>query len=327
MFKKLVLVCLTALLVGFVVQWKGSATPVYITWNGLEPDKWASLWLIQRVISPGSKVEIRPIHSRVDDGVAFDVPGTHFYRDATTSTYTKLLQNYSNDVSDVDPALIQLGKIMRDMDVNVWADKALPETSKLEGALRSLQHQYDRDQVPPVCYLALFDHVYESIKKGDTLNDAELNSVVASCESIKPSESIVRNQAIVQEVPVTEILKAIDSGQKVVFVDTREPEEFSEMHIPGALNIPLRDVDSDVANELKDADLVISYCVKDFRGYEVARTFKELGVEASSIMQPYGIRGWTDLGLPTTVDGKVAEADAKSRLKQCAQNPEPCMRG
>lgn len=299
-YKSLIVIFIAAILVFLIFSNQGFSTPpIYTTWDGLEPDKWASIWLIKKQISPDSKIDIRPMHSRTDDGIAFDIPGSKFYRNPERSTYASLLDDYRNRRSDVhDPVLTKMGDIIQDMDVNVWADKVLLETTKIENAIRTLQQDYNRSSVPSECDIALFDDVYMSLSNEREVTGSELNKIVRECGSLRLNKSIARNTSTVAEIPVNEVMRQIDMGKNVVFVDTREREEYEEMHIPGALNIKLRDVNQNIVSQLKGADLIISYCVKDFRGYEVARAIGELGVENSSIMTPYGIRGWNDLGLP-----------------------------
>ncbi len=45
----------------------------------------------------------------------------------------------------------------------------------------------------------------------------------------------------------------------VVFVDTRSPQEFSESHIPGAVNMPLPDIPNRFSELPQNAE-VITYC-------------------------------------------------------------------
>ena len=45
----------------------------------------------------------------------------------------------------------------------------------------------------------------------------------------------------------------------VVFVDTRSPQEFSESHIPGAVNMPLPDVPNRFSELPQNAE-IITYC-------------------------------------------------------------------
>ena len=48
-------------------------------------------------------------------------------------------------------------------------------------------------------------------------------------------------------------------GQNAVFLDVRSAESFALAHIPGALNIPLNELDSR-AGELNPNDWIITYC-------------------------------------------------------------------
>src|SRR5438445_9611509 len=82
-------------------------------------------------------------------------------------------------------------------------------------------------------------------------------------------------------VPVastTEVLNLIQQGKKVVFVDAREKQEWREEHIPGAINVSLREVRQLDQRTLGDPDLVVAYCLKDFRGFEVAKALRQSGV-------------------------------------------------
>ena len=47
----------------------------------------------------------------------------------------------------------------------------------------------------------------------------------------------------------------------VTVVDVRNPEEFTEKHIPGAINIPLSDLESR-SNELSKQSIIITACGK-----------------------------------------------------------------
>ncbi len=99
--------------------------------------------------------------------------------------------------------------------------------------------------------------------------------------------------------PVGQLAQGVLDGD-VLFVDTREPEEFQEGHIPNAINIRLVDIDHADLTLLKRYQYVVPYCLKDFRGFEVARALREKGLENVVMMDPSGLRGWQKLGLPTT---------------------------
>lgn len=123
-----------------------------------------------------------------------------------------------------------------------------------------------------------------------------------------------------------EVLSLIRDGKRVVFVDARESAEFAEEHIPGAINLTLREVENMDPATLADADLVIAYCLKDFRGFEVAKALDRAGVRNARTLKEQGINGWKAQGLPTYVAGKVSPVEAVGRLKQCALQPATCVK-
>ena len=101
-----------------------------------------------------------------------------------------------------------------------------------------------------------------------------------------------------QEVAPRDVAQMILDGKKVVFVDVREPQEYAEKHIPGARSIPVRDTAAVNLASLADADLVVPYCLKDFRGFEGAKTLHGLGVPNVGLLKGHGIKSWEKAGLP-----------------------------
>lgn len=101
-----------------------------------------------------------------------------------------------------------------------------------------------------------------------------------------------------QEVAPRDVAQMILDGKRVVFVDVREPQEFAEKHIPGARSITVRDARTLDPAILAGADLVVPYCLKDFRGFEGAKTLHNLGVPNVGLLKGYGIKSWEKAGLP-----------------------------
>lgn len=135
------------------------------------------------------------------------------------------------------------------------------------------------------------------------------------------------DEPLVGVATTDEVLSLIRQGKKVVFVDAREEEEWQEERIPGAINISLREVAALDRSTLGDPDLVVAYCLKDFRGFEVAKALKNAGVENASILAELGINGWKKEGLPTLVPGENTEPAALAALDACARDPAQCSGG
>ena len=102
-------------------------------------------------------------------------------------------------------------------------------------------------------------------------------------------------------VPPEDVAQMIRDGKKVVLVDVREPQEYTEKHIPGAISMPVRETtkltDEELA-KMADADVVIPYCLKDFRGFEGAKALHNQGVKNVGLFKGYGIKSWDKAKLP-----------------------------
>jgi rhodanese-related sulfurtransferase len=139
--------------------------------------------------------------------------------------------------------------------------------------------------------------------------------------------AVLPENHIVPVVSSAEVLALIRQGKKVVFVDAREHQEWAEEHIPGAINVSLREVSHLDRRTLADSDLVVAYCVKDFRGFEVAKALREQGVEQAHILAEFGINGWKRQGLPTTSAARRTEGEGLDLLARCARDSAECLAG
>ena len=178
--------------------------------------------------------------------------------------------------------------------------------------LDSLLYQYLHDGIK---------HIVASQLENQLESSAKALMPAASCSDVK---SVANTMPLVTEMPIDNILDAIITGKKVVFLDAREDSEYIESHIPGAINVKLRDVDENVSRRYKDADIVIPYCIKDFRGYEVARALAKYGLNNAVIMRPFGLKGWNTLKLPLAGDKALTEQQAAEKLQQCALDKQHC---
>lgn len=155
---------------------------------------------------------------------------------------------------------------------------------------------------------------------------AAFAAAVWGTQSLRSPRSGSAASQAVQRVPTEQVLKWIGEGKRIVFVDARETEEFDEEHIPGAVNVSLRELSRLDPKTYRDADLIVAYCLKDFRGYEVAKALKRAGFPQSVIMKEYGIGGWKKQGLPTVLHGVSGEQAARKQLTACAHDPDSCIR-
>jgi rhodanese-related sulfurtransferase len=221
------------------------------------------------------------------------------------------------------PELNYLDDLIHDVEVNIWEAASHPHADWFERMYRQLQARYDRDQVPVDCYLAFFDKVSTlssdpDIEAADYMKHLDLSE---ACPGKKRADAWIPQQSHL------EILREISLGKKVVFVDTREAEEYDEVHLPGAVLLRLRDVNAESVKQFADADLIVPYCVKDFRGFEVARAIRQEGIENVVTLSPNGLKGWLGSQLPVTRPDERSDRQSVAALMRCAMEPLNCLAG
>lgn len=296
----------------------GAEPVIYVTEHGLGPDKWATAWLLTKRVSPGAQLNVVDIGKQLPQGIAFDVPGSPMQRKGKLSAFEVVSANHRLD----DPDTQRFGRIVHDIEIGAWGAAVDADSPVVEQAFRSLQERYGRDTTLPACYLKFFDAVHSAIR------DARESSKAISSDALAVDCGQIATQPapsqIVAQVPIEHLLAEMKRGKSVVFVDVREEDEFLEGHIPGALNLPIRDLDESVVQRVQSADYVVSYCIKDFRGFEMAKALKDAGVQNSVILNPFGIRGWVEEGLPTIGSAAMSEVDGRRRFTECIDSPDTC---
>jgi len=93
-----------------------------------------------------------------------------------------------------------------------------------------------------------------------------------------------------------ELLRRSNDGL-VTVLDVRPSEEYEVGHIPGALNVPISDIEKHLANLPKEQE-VIAYCRGEYcvLAFEAVATLREKGFEARRIEE--GFPEWKAAGLP-----------------------------
>lgn len=287
--------------------------PAFVTEHGLGPDKWATAWLLTRRAVPDAKLVVVDAGQALPDGIDFDTPSSSLRRIGNRAAFEVAQTTFGID----DPDVERLAQIIHDIEVDYWGPVKAAEAPLVEQAFRTLQRGQLHSNVTPACYIAFFDGVYNALRaqrmQGTPLS---LEALPLDCGS---SLAAGQENRLVPEVSIPGLLAEMKRGKSVVFVDVREADEFAGAHIPGALNITLRELDQSVISRVEHADYVVSYCVKDFRGFEMARAFRDAGVDNAVILKPYGLRGWVSHQLPLAGTEALAEVVATNRLVGCIE--------
>ena len=83
----------------------------------------------------------------------------------------------------------------------------------------------------------------------------------------------------------------MEEESNYIILDVRTPEEFSEKHIPGAINIPNETIGTEEVPELPDKDqLILIYCRSGNRSQQASEKLVRLGY--MNIVEFGGINDW-----------------------------------
>jgi sulfur-carrier protein adenylyltransferase/sulfurtransferase len=99
------------------------------------------------------------------------------------------------------------------------------------------------------------------------------------------------------EIDATRAREVFDDAG-AVFLDVREPHEWAQGHLHGAIHIPLADVPQEAASALPDrSQSVVAYCATGRRSLRAAQALAELGYEDVTSLAG-GIEDWFGHGHP-----------------------------
>jgi hypothetical protein len=132
---------------------------VFSTWEGFEADKCASIWLIKRFIDRNAMLKFFPKGEAIKEGIPFDTPEAKFRRYHNTSTFESLLRGYNLQ----DPKLIYVGKIIHDIEVNIWQKKVMAGTYKVQEQIDNIitNSKNNNEVIERSC--KYFDSLYKEV--------------------------------------------------------------------------------------------------------------------------------------------------------------------
>lgn len=105
----------------------------------------------------------------------------------------------------------------------------------------------------------------------------------------------------VKELKAEDLKKMIDKKEKIVVVDSRIVSEYKEAHIPGAINVPEKDMEKEKDKLPKDKGAAVAfYCngAKCWKSYDAAVKAVAMGYKNVYRLR-LGIPEWKEKGFPT----------------------------
>ena len=95
-----------------------------------------------------------------------------------------------------------------------------------------------------------------------------------------------------RQVNAEEAATMMEEESSYIILDVRTTEEYSEKHIPGAINIPNETIGTEDIPELPDKEqLILVYCRSGNRSKQAAEKLVKLGY--TNIVEFGGIHDWT----------------------------------
>lgn len=99
-------------------------------------------------------------------------------------------------------------------------------------------------------------------------------------------------------VEVDEVKQAIDTNKKCVILDVRTPQEFMRGHIQGSINLPVDDVEKNIASIVPNTNtLLYVYCLSGSRSRHVVLFLKNAGYSQAYDVS-HGLLAWRVKGYP-----------------------------
>jgi molybdopterin/thiamine biosynthesis adenylyltransferase/rhodanese-related sulfurtransferase len=110
----------------------------------------------------------------------------------------------------------------------------------------------------------------------------------------------------IHQIDVERARELIDGAEPPVLVDVRERNEWNQGHVPGAVLIPLGELESKIGEAAPDRSRpVILYCASGNRSAFAAKTLEELGYEDVASVDE-GFVGWAARGFPSELESSLA---------------------
>jgi rhodanese-related sulfurtransferase/DNA-binding transcriptional ArsR family regulator len=182
--------------------------------------------------------------------------------------------------------------------------EALAQVSGLSIANTS-QHLQQLRQAGLVATRKDGQHVYYRLAGDEVIRLLEVLREVAKGR-LAEVERLVKSYLTVKDelepVPAQELLTRAREGL-VTVLDVRPPEEYAAGHLPGAINVPLAEIERCIEQCPTDRE-VVAYCRGPYcvLAYEAVARLRKQGFKARRMEKGYP--EWKSAGLPVEVGGR-----------------------
>jgi rhodanese-related sulfurtransferase len=107
---------------------------------------------------------------------------------------------------------------------------------------------------------------------------------------------IVRKMRASAPLDTKKLKRMLDGGDPVIVVDVRDAGDFAQGHIPGALNIPLAQIEGTLHDIPAEGKKIAFICKTDHKSSKAVEIASKMGVDSEAVKG--GMGSWTKLGFP-----------------------------
>jgi rhodanese-related sulfurtransferase len=111
-------------------------------------------------------------------------------------------------------------------------------------------------------------------------------------------DMVAKAKAEIKKVSAADVKAAIDQKEKAVFLDVRDPGEYSAGHLPGAINVSRGTLEFNIWDKISDKNAkVYVYCKTAGRSALATKTLNDLGYKNAALMDAQ-FEDWIKAGYP-----------------------------
>jgi len=111
-------------------------------------------------------------------------------------------------------------------------------------------------------------------------------------------EWVANAKATIKSVTIQDVKAAMDKKEKAVYLDVRDPNEYTAGHLPGAMNISRGLLEFNVWDKIPDKDgMIYVYCKTAGRSALATKTLNDLGYKNAVLMNAF-FEDWIKAGYP-----------------------------
>lgn len=115
----------------------------------------------------------------------------------------------------------------------------------------------------------------------------------SSLENSEPETNLDTNSSVktYRQITMKEAVDMMEQESNYIILDVRRPDEFSEGHIPNAINVPNENIGNTEISELPNKEqLILVYCRSGRRSKEASQKLVKIGY--TNIVEFGGIIDW-----------------------------------